>query len=453
MATNKLLLNIAKQLSTLAVSRETYQKQKLKQLLKYVNKHSNYYKELYRDIDLNKITPFNISILPPVVKAQILENYDDFVCDPEIKKDDVIKFASDLNNLDSLYLGKYVIDSTSGTTGEKLKVISHIDDFYNMMSMGAIYTWPKFSYLKDIYTSNRPVVYIAPTDGYYASTLLSKSYLSLSKNTSSEIIDFRTPVEELVDKLNTINPILIGGYVSTFLVLADEAAAGRLNIDVKYMVAIGTAYPKKDRNRVEDVFNCKTFTHYSCTEAGEIGHECEYGHYHLTKDVIVEPIDDNFNLVPDGQESTSILVTNLQNKIMPFIRYRLNDRCILHSEPCKCGCKDKWIEVMGREMMRVDFVNNDGNKVQLTDLMFELILNDACCRNADHQLIIYKDNTFELRFNIQNDFIKFRQFSEIKQRLDELSNKNNMKIKVILSDELPIIEDSGKVKRIIVKSD
>ena len=441
---------VRRMIATHWVSRDFYQKQKLKRLLAYTQKNSKFYRELYRDIDLNRITPFNIAELPVVTKSQLLENYDNWICDSDIHKDDVVEYASNIQNIGRLYLDKYYITSTSGSTGEKLKVINAKDDFIEMLAMGAIDTWPKLSYAIDIFKSHRPVVYIAPTDGFYASVLVSRAYMNLSDNFNSEIIDFRVPIDELVFRLNSINPILIGGYVSTFLVLADEAKAGRLNINVKYMVSIGTAYSEEDRQRVKEAFDCETFTTYSSTEAGEIGCECVNGHYHLAKGVIVEPVDNDLNVIEDGKESSGLLITNLWNKSMPFIRYLINDRCIMHSEPCPCGCKEKWIEVIGREVMRVYFLNNDNKVVQMTDFMFELILNDVCSGKADHQMII-DGNTIEMRFNIQNDFIKYSQFKRIKSRIQELSNINDLNLKVVLSNELPIIDDSGKTKRILIK--
>lgn len=435
-------------LDKILVSRDTYQKKKLKKLLKNAKENSNFYRELYKDIDVNNITPYNIAELPPVTKTQILENYNDCVCDKNIDMNDVIDFASDLNNLHKLYLDRYVIDSTSGTTGQKLKVINDKKEFEYMLAMGAVYTWPKKKYALDILNSNRPLVYIAPTDGFYASLAISKAYLGLSKSNKSEIIDFRVPINELVYRLNSINPIMIGGYVSTFLSLADEANAGRLNIDVKYMIAIGTIYSKKDRETVKKAFNCITFTSYSCTEAGEVGCECDQEHYHLSMDVIVEAADDLMNPVPDGTESNCILITNLWNTTMPMIRYRINDKCIVHSERCACGRKTKWIEVLGREAIRIPFTTKDNKLIYFTDMMFELILNDECSGYADHQLII-KDNTVEARFNISNDIMKYNQFNAIKKRIKELADKNNVELCIIMSKELPIIEDSGKIKKII----
>lgn len=441
---------VRKLLTTRFVPRDKYQKKRLRRLLKRTQQNSKFYRELYRDIDLNQITPFNIAELPAVTKAQLLENYDDVVCDSEITKEKVLEFTSDLDNIDKLFLDKYIIDSTSGTTGEKLKVVNDNKEFNDLLAMGAIYTWPKISYALDIATSNRPVVYIVALNGYHASVMISKAYLGLSNSYTSEILDFRMSTQELVDKLNSIDPILIGGYVSTFLILANEAAAGRLHINVKYMVAVGTAYSPEDKKYVEDTFNCKTFTTYSSTEAGEIACECTHGHYHLSKDVIVEPVDDDLNVIEDGKESSGILITNLWNTSMPFIRYLLNDHCIVHSEPCPCGCKTKWIEVIGREAFIVKFTNRNHESISLTGLLFESILDDACSGRSDHQMIIY-DDRIEMRFNIQNDFIKYRQFKKIKQSIEEINDQHNLDIKVVLSDQLPVIGDSGKTKRILIK--
>lgn len=451
MNSNQLFRQVVRRiLTTKFVPRDRFQKRRLRRLLKQAKKNSPFYRELYKDIDLSQITPYNIAELPAVTKSQLIENYDDWVCDADIHKEDVIEYASNVQNIGRLYLDKYYITSTSGSTGEKLKVINEQKDFIEMLAMGAIDTWPKLSYSIDIAKSHRPVVYIAPTDGFYASVLVSRAYMNLSDNFNSEIIDFRVPIDELVLRLNQINPILIGGYVSTFLILADEAKAGRLNINVKYMVSIGTAYSEEDRQRVKEAFDCETFTSYSCTEVGEIGCECIYGHYHLAKGVIVEPVDDNLNVIEDGKESSGVLVTNLWNRSMPFIRYLLNDRCIVHNEQCKCGCKTKWIEVIGREVIRVYFLNDDNKVIQMTDFMFEAILNDICSGKADHQMII-DGNTIEMRFNIKNDFIKFSQFKRIRSRIQELANVNDLSLDVVLSDALPIVDNSGKTKRIIIR--
>lgn len=431
-------------------SEKAYKKKKLNKMLKHAKENSRFYQDLYRDIDIDKITPDNITELPTVTKSMLLERYDDWICDSNVHKDEVVKFASDLNNLDKFFLDRYVVDSTSGTTGEKLKVLNSKDDFEYMMAMGAVYTWPKKSYAFDILKSGRPIVYVIPTDGFYASVMIAGTYLGLSKSSKSEIIDFRVPIDEIVEKINSINPILIGGYASSLLILADEADAGRLNIDVKYIVPIGTAYSKDARERIREAFNCETFTSYSCTEGGEVGCECVNGHYHIAYDVIVEAADENMVPVEDGIESDCLLITNLWNKAAPFIRYQLNDRCIIHSEPCGCGCKRKWIEVIGREVMRIPFKSKEGNRIiQLTDFTFELMLNDICSGLADHQLVI-DNGRIEIRLRMADEAKKLDKFNKIKDRIDHIAELNCIEIITVLSDIEPVIEPSGKFRRIIV---
>ncbi len=450
MSNSSLVWSIVKGMSDkIFISEKAYQKRKLRRMLRNAKENSSLYREMYKDIDVDKITPDNITQLPPITKSEILARYDDWVCDSEVHKSDVVEFASDLNNLDKLYLGRYVVDSTSGTTGEKLKVLNEKKDFDYMMAMGALDTWPKKSYAFDIFKSRRPVVYLLPTDGFYASLMISNTYLGLTKSKNSEIIDFRIPIGELVERLNRINPILIGGYASTMLILADEAESGRLRINTKYFVAIGTKYSDEAKERIRSVFKCQTFTSYSSTEAGEIGGECVNGHYHLLRDVIVEAADEKLHPVEDGKTSDCLLITNLWNKSAPFIRYQLNDRCIIHSERCGCGRKSKWIEVIGRELMRIPFTARDGKTVQLTDFTFELMLNDLFNGMADHQLVI-NGNSVEVRLRIPDEAVRKDKYERLTARLEHTASINNIEMQIRLSDIEPVIENTGKFKRIIV---
>ena len=103
------------------------------------------------------------------------------------------------------------------------------------------------------------------------------------------------------------------------------------------------------KGKLKNKFSCTVQTHYSCTEAGEIACECREGHLHINEDwVIVEPVDRDGKPVGDGVLSDRVLVTNLANRIQPFIRYELTDRIIVHSEPCSCGRNTRWLEIEGR---------------------------------------------------------------------------------------------------------
>lgn len=446
---SKLILSGIGVLPGMLLSDRVYKSIRLKRILKYAKK-SDFYKKLYNGTDTDKITMDNLRELPPITKQQLVDEYDEWVCDHDVKLAEVNKFISSPSNLDKLLHNKYKVDSTSGTTGEKFAVPAIERDMNHMMVMGAVYTWPKLSYVIDILTSGRPVVYLIPTDGFYASVFVAKTYLGFSKNKKSAILDFRTPLDEIVEQINRINPILIGGYVSTMLMLADEAEAGRLKIDTRYVVTIGSAYSDEARTKIANAFHCKTFTNYSSTEGGEMGCECVKGHYHISREVIVETADDNLQPVGYNKESDCILVTNLWNTAAPIIRYRINDRCILHDEPCGCGRKSQWIEVSGRESTNVPFTKKDGTKIQLSDLIFELVLHEMQGSYLGRQIIARDNNRVEIRIKASDEAERHRDYGTIKAKLEEIAASNNIELDITLSDEEPIMGNTGKLRCIIV---
>lgn len=59
----------------------------------------------------------NLADLPPVSKQQLMGSFDDWACDPAVTLADVHRFISDPTRIGMLYLGKYFVCSSSGTTG------------------------------------------------------------------------------------------------------------------------------------------------------------------------------------------------------------------------------------------------------------------------------------------------------------------------------------------------
>lgn len=92
------------------------------------------------------------------------------------------------------------------------------------------------------------------------------------------------------------------------------------------------------RELIERVFHAPVFETYGSREFMLIGCECEqHAGLHLTmEDLLVEIVDDEGQPTPVGQEG-NVVITDLTNYGMPFIRYQNGDRAIASSEPCPCG--------------------------------------------------------------------------------------------------------------------
>jgi phenylacetate-CoA ligase len=92
------------------------------------------------------------------------------------------------------------------------------------------------------------------------------------------------------------------------------------------------------RELIQEVFSTPVFETYGSREFMLIGAECErHEGLHLTHEqLLVEILDDQGNPTPDGQEG-NVVITDLYNLGMPFVRYVTGDRGISGWASCSCG--------------------------------------------------------------------------------------------------------------------
>jgi phenylacetate-CoA ligase len=93
-----------------------------------------------------------------------------------------------------------------------------------------------------------------------------------------------------------------------------------------------------ERETIEKVFSCRVTNRYGCEEVSLIACECPaHQGLHINCDSLyVEFIRDG-KPVPAG-EPGAIVVTDLTNFGMPFIRYKVGDVAIPSDRICSCGC-------------------------------------------------------------------------------------------------------------------
>jgi phenylacetate-CoA ligase len=91
------------------------------------------------------------------------------------------------------------------------------------------------------------------------------------------------------------------------------------------------------RKTIEETFGCPVFDYYGSREIGAIAAECEqHSGYHVSaENVAVECIKDS-EQVEEGERGV-MLITNLRNFGMPFIRYAIGDVGKPSNEVCNCG--------------------------------------------------------------------------------------------------------------------
>jgi phenylacetate-CoA ligase len=91
------------------------------------------------------------------------------------------------------------------------------------------------------------------------------------------------------------------------------------------------------RQFIRQTFDAELFDVYGCTEIKEVAWECQkHKGYHINEDdVFLEVL--NHSVPADPGEVGDIVLTDLRNRAMPLIRYRLGDLGMLLPGTCSCG--------------------------------------------------------------------------------------------------------------------
>jgi hypothetical protein len=115
---------------------------------------------------------------------------------------------------------------------------------------------------------------------------------------------------------------------------------------IQYIEYMGEPLLPYYRNEIEKVLPVPSADMYGCTETNGIAYECENRHLHLLQNnVYTEVVDSENNAVLE--KPGNVCVTGVHNTVMPFIRYKLNDRAIMHrGQQCGCGNESPYLELL-----------------------------------------------------------------------------------------------------------
>lgn len=179
-----------------------------------------------------------------------------------------------------------------------------------------------------------------------------KDLLFRVKYTQAFQIDSDTVIENLKRLRGTRHHYFMG-YASSLYMYAKLAMENGIN-DVKFkcVVSWGDKMFPHYRDLIEKQFNTTVYSDYGSAEGTTIAMQCREHNYHvLSPHVYIELLDDKGNEVNPG-EIGNVIVTRLDNYLMPLIRYRIGDLAI-KSDPgkrCPCGRHLPMLEeVIGRD--------------------------------------------------------------------------------------------------------
>lgn len=364
------------------------QNKRLEHLVSYAKQHSRYYRGLYDGINGNG---FSLTDLPPTDKVTLMSAFDDWITDTDVTNDIVRDFMKDTDNIGRKLAGKYLIYTTSGSTGNPSIVLSDHTVYNVAAAISVVRAFARKSDFKEYIRRGKKTAGLYAANGFYlAYGTMKYNKRRMPWRSNQRAMNALAPISEIVDALNEFQPALFASYPSTLELLIPEQKAGKLNISPVLIMPCGEFLRDDLRQELENTFDCHVQTNYSCTEAGVVACECEHGRLHINEDwCIVEAVNDNNEAVPYGVQSSKTLITNLSNYTQPFIRYELNDRIIIHNEPCACGKSFHWLEIEGRSDEILEFHNG----IRVAPMAFFALMKEIdeirryqVIQHAGHQL-------------------------------------------------------------------
>jgi len=145
-------------------------------------------------------------------------------------------------------------------------------------------------------------------------------------------------MEQFVEKMKKFKPKVLYGNATSVANLAkyinDKGIDGFL---LKSVFIDSMSLLEHEVKMIERVFGCKVWWNYHNRENGTFASECsEHNGYHLFSQIFV------FEFVKEGEkvapgETGSIVITDLTNYAMPFIRYEVGDLGVPSDDICACG--------------------------------------------------------------------------------------------------------------------
>jgi phenylacetate-CoA ligase len=136
--------------------------------------------------------------------------------------------------------------------------------------------------------------------------------------------------------------LIFGHAHSLYLLACWLKKNGRLDIRPGGVISTAMLLHSWQRETIEHVFGCPVTNRYGCEEVSLIASECEeHRGLHVNADSIYTTVE---------AETGRLLVTDLTNRAMPLIRYRIGDVVTPSNRVCPCGRGLPLIErVEGRE--------------------------------------------------------------------------------------------------------
>lgn len=253
-------------------------------------------------------------------------------------------------------------------------------------------------------------------------------------------------IEAFMVKYNKLRPRILQGYAGAIVHLARHLSAARQHPYRPQAVWV-TASPlsRPDRLMIESAFSTPVYDQYGCGEVFWIAAECKRQHgLHVFSDARhVEIVDADGRPCPANTEG-QVIVTDLENKVFPLIRYQNDDYAALWDVGCDCGVNLPLMSpIKGRVTDRV--ILPDGSSI--SGEFLTTIFDDYPDLVQAFQILQHADMSLKLRVVL--DITTQENEKSLTRIADSLRQKTGGQVPVTVERLDAIPHNRGKLQYVI----
>jgi len=144
------------------------------------------------------------------------------------------------------------------------------------------------------------------------------------------------PPDVIAEIIEKEKPDYLFSNRTSLEVLADYLQKVKFSYKPKFIMCSAGEVHRHQRQKLEEFFQAKLIDIYGSLEAPTMAYSCpECDQFHVFQTTAIAEVV-NRRMI-DGEECGDLVITNLCNDLMPFIRYKTGDVVKVTDE--KCGCK------------------------------------------------------------------------------------------------------------------
>lgn len=417
--------------------------QRFREFVQWVNVHSPYYAAIIKERGIDPATA-TVEQFPVLTKSVLMANFDAIVTDKRVTRAAIADFLTRSKSPQDRYLDQFTVIHTSGSSGEVGYFVFSPLDLARGMAMRR----------RNRNRSQRPatprknrgryrMAFYGATDGHYAGVTmvsqLRRGLLSLLLR--AEVFEVNSPMQQVLAGLNKFQPDVLLGYTTALKILADKQRDGSLQIAPQMLICSGEVTTRADKELLQQAFGCGVMNAYGCSEHLGMG-----GAMPGSDEIILTDDDLIYECASDHT-----LVTNLFNRTLPLIRYRMADTL----RPVAEHQHQPYLVVenlIGRNELQPVFINRDG----VQDFISPHTINEIFVAGVTRfQLQLTGETSFRFMVCLDKQLDAAHQqqaLAAVEKRLREIllaKQLDNVQFDVQQADDIPLNPRTRKFQLIV----